>query len=465
MFKKTIVRFRLHPLPLGILLASCATDDVSLGEERAAQNLEALYPEALSRCSESSILEETVLVTDQAELDPLRGCEEIRGDLTIRVFDDTDLSPLASLRAVVGVLHVGALPFTQGTEFESPEALDQEIERLTQIVAAGWLPSFHGIEALERVGALQLEHFDAPDLQAFAALRVLGGHHEGTQGGVLRVGPSARLVDFAGLEGVTGISRLIATENVSLESLAGIRLGSFLEGALLRDNPRLSNLDPLGTVVGFLGELTIDGTGARDLNALGGNFRTIERLTIANNAELVDISGIGLLTSGGELNISGNSKLKSIPSFSSLGFVSSIRVVDNAELESFSLNSSLLRSSALSTLSFEDRQFPRGADLILISRNPKLQSISSPGGFIGASVMAVHENASLASIDFGTLQRLDLLSIEGNPGLSQIGLGQLQAVDTMEVRDNPALSIGALASVPTFESTFTGNADEPPRAP
>lgn len=460
MFNTSIVRSCLYPLPLGVVLASCATNDVSLGEERAAQNLE-----ALTRCSESSTLEATVLVTRQAELDALRGCEEIRGDLTIRVFADTNLSPLGSLRAVVGTLDVGALPFTQGTEFESPQALDQEVERLLQIVDAGWLPSFQGLESLERVGGLVLEHFDAPDLQAFRALRVLGGHHDGTLGGGLRVGPSSRLVDFGGLEGVTGISRLVATDNASLESLAGIHLGAFLEGASLRDNPRLSKLDPLATVVGFLGELTLDGTAVRDLNALSGKFMTIDRLTIANNAELVDMSGVKNLTSGRELSISGNPKLKSIPSFPSLLFVSSIRVVDNAELESFSLDSLGLRAGTLSTLSFEGRDFPRGPDLMLIARNPRLQSISSPGGFVAASVMAVHENASLSSIDFGTLQRLDLLSIDSNPSLSHVGLGQLEAVDTMEVRDNPALSIAELAGVPSFESTLTGNADEPPLAP
>ena len=62
-------------------------------------------------------------------------------------------------------------------------------------------------------------------------------------------------------------------------------------------------------------------------------------------------------------------------------------------------------------------------------------------------------------MDFGPLQRADLLSIGKNPVSSDVALGALSTVDSLELVDNPRLSSALFADVKTFERTPSGNAD------
>ena len=124
-------------------LAACTSDTVDLGGAEATEGLG-----RGSRCTDSAVIGEAVLATNQAELDALAGCEEITGDLVVDVFDGADLRPLASLRAVGGTFTLGAYPRPEGSEFwdfYQSRALKEQVD---QIVAAGYLPSLEGVEAL-----------------------------------------------------------------------------------------------------------------------------------------------------------------------------------------------------------------------------------------------------------------------------------------------------------------------------
>jgi hypothetical protein len=83
------------------------------------------------------VVSRSLVVSNQAELDALDGCERINGDLELRVFPGIDETPLLSLRVVAGVLSV----------YAAGEETPSEIER-----------PLDGLRALEIVPALSLRH-------------------------------------------------------------------------------------------------------------------------------------------------------------------------------------------------------------------------------------------------------------------------------------------------------------------
>ena len=98
------------------------------------------------------------LVENQAQLDALAGCEAIESDLVIVPFESPDFSPLASLRRVAGRFELG----TMAARGNAPE---DWFERLTQLIADGWIDSLDGFQALEPVGNLKLVGIGVPSLE------------------------------------------------------------------------------------------------------------------------------------------------------------------------------------------------------------------------------------------------------------------------------------------------------------
>src|ERR1044071_2494426 len=82
-------------LALGALPFGCASRDVDLGGGTLTRELL-----RNSRCNESPRIDGDVRVQSQADLDQLEGCQEIRGELDVRIFADVDLTPLHALRSV-----------------------------------------------------------------------------------------------------------------------------------------------------------------------------------------------------------------------------------------------------------------------------------------------------------------------------------------------------------------------------
>ena len=458
MTSNNIVR-RSHALFAGVFLCACSTDVVSIGEERTSQLLE-----RGSRCAESTEIEGDVRVENQADLDALAGCEQIAGDLAIEIFETTDLAPLGSLRVVGGTLELGARPpapiFDTLEEWEALRAeREARIDRMQEIADAGWLRSLHGVEALEQVGALDVSDISAPDLRAFSSLRNVSAHYGGPSAGQLIIARARELLDLSGLEALVGIRELWITGNPALESLVGVRLPTSLESVRVGGNPRLADLDPLRSIEDVEATFVLTDSAVRDLDALASLENVLESVEISDNPELVDASGLVTLSDTRSLTISGNAALTQLPEFASLFTLTQLYIQDNAALETFTLDSGGL---ALRELSLPDRLLPRSAELLAITGNDKLRSIALPNSFPVTSVLAIEGNPSLVSVDLGNLERVtELLTIVENAQLSQVQLGVLRNAGAVEVINNPRLETAALAGVPTFQSTFTGNADSP----
>jgi hypothetical protein len=470
-------------LSLISLLAACATDAVDLGgSSSVGQNLE-----VGARCVDSTIVEGEVFVAQQHELDALRGCEAIRGDLTVMVFEGTDLSPLASLRAVSGALLLGAtarpipdeiLVNPMGNELaEAFEISEAESARSHEIIEAGWLDSLHGLEALELVGKLTMYGVGAPDLLAFESLRSLSDHPLRNEGGDLWIEQAKNLTDLRGLEGVAGIRSLRLSDNPSLQSLDGIdvsaRSGAValprVDSVSLQRNPQLTDLTALSNV-DSLGSLAIAESALENLDALA-NVTDITGVTLVGNQRLTNVNGLVNLTFAPDMIFLSNPKLESIPEFRSLAPIERFMVVDNAALRSVSLNFWGPNRTYLDTMrqasdvdnppTDEPRTIESGSATIEVSDNPQLERLAFGGGMTSALLFQVNRNESLSSIDLGTLRSLNTLSITGNAALSDIALGDIQTVNLISVLANPNLATAGLRSVRTFETVTMGNADDP----
>ncbi|HTV25370.1 MAG TPA: hypothetical protein VMG12_42035 [Polyangiaceae bacterium] len=439
----------------------CASDVVSIGEERTSQLLE-----RGSRCARSVDVEGDVRIRSQAELDELSGCEQIGGDLSIEIFEGTDLSPLSALRVVGGSLEIGLPPpfSSEGVEtLEELDELDAEYDailaRMRAIADAGWLESLHGVEALEQVGTLRLVDISAPDLRAFVSLRNVAAHYRSANAGIVGMLRMRNLVDLSGLENITGVRSLAMQQNPVLESLDGITLGAGLDEVSLGGNPRLYDLDALIPLERVQKNFILSGSAARDLDALANLGYAYGGVEIESNPELVDATGLNGLVAADELNIERNTALRRVPEFQALSSIRRIAFEDNPQLETVTIDA-LFLTVPLDRV--RNRELPNSADWLVFAANAGLRSISLPHAFPSARIVAIQDNASLVSVDLGNLEQIgELLSIQGNAQLSDVRLGDLRSAAALEVIDNPQLSTATLGAVPSFDSTFTGNADTP----
>jgi hypothetical protein len=436
------------------LLAACTTDTVPLGGGNVSQRLE-----LGSRCGESPVLDATVRAQSQADLDALAGCEEIAGDLIVQVFEGADLRPLSALRVVGGSFQLGA-----GPDFGN-DAVDEEVASALQAqfdrgIEAGYLPSLEGLESLERTGNLEVSFVTAPSLAVFANLRNIGSHDDASLAGRLTLLNNPNLTDLQGLTQVRGLLDLVLVDNPALEDLEGIVLSEGTRNINILGSPLLTELGELAPVFN-LNTLYLVGLGIRNLDELQ-NLRALGYLEVGENPELENVDGLAQLSNASSLSFELNPKLLRLPAFVDLYSVGSLRALNNAELVSIDLDLPLPIAGG-EVVQGEDLE--TGPSVIEIAANGKLQSISLAAGLTKVQHLAIYDNPSLASIDLGSLRRLDKLSIQDNERLAQIDLGDLQTVDSLAVIDNPLLSSVELGNVRTFESVLSGNAAEPAPVP
>src|SRR5262245_35240463 len=125
------IRVNTSALTCASLLAACASDNVDLGGDSSVEQ----SLEVGSRCVESTVVEGDVFVATQGDLEALRGCQAIRGDFSVRVFEQTDLSPLAALREVSGAFLLGAT-FRPIPDEILVDAREDELEQAYEAQAA-----------------------------------------------------------------------------------------------------------------------------------------------------------------------------------------------------------------------------------------------------------------------------------------------------------------------------------------
>jgi hypothetical protein len=435
------------------ILSACSGKPVDLGGGDRAQTIE-----TGSRCRESRVIDEAVRVTDAGELADLAGCEEIHGDLVIEVFEDAnDLSPLAALRVIDGRLEIGAFPDRANEIWAERQEL---LEQFNRGIRDGYFESLDGLDSLERIGSLLISNVQVTSLSAFSTLRSIAANPDTRAAGMLDLRFNPNLRSLEGLENVTGILHLVLDENPVLEDLAGIQLGPIVSNVNILGSPLLENLDEL-RLVASLNTLYLVDLGVRNLDDLV-TIRSIELgIDLAENAQLEQVDALAPMWFTGSVSIRDNPRLARLPAFPELSTVDSFRIVGNAELEAIALglpptiSGQVLRGDPV-------EPFPR---VFEIGDNPKLQSVSLSAGLEDVQHVAIYENATLGSVDLGSLRRLDTLSITANPNLGAVAASALETVDRLSVVDNPLLPTATLETVRTFEAEFSGNAPAPAPTP
>jgi hypothetical protein len=441
---------------LAALALGCTSDGIDLGGGVLTQPIE-----RGARCQDSTIVEGNVVVASQQDLEDLEGCEEIRGDFTIQMFADAELTPLHALQVVEGGLLIG------GTLFGALWDGQGDVEDLLlaeQALRGTWLASLEGLESLERVGALMLSDTAVSDLSPLAQLRGIGGAGASPESilesGDLIIQGNPLLRDLTGLERARGVTEVQIGFNGALESLDGLTPSLDLRLLLVFEEPALTDIDVFAPVT-TVGELTLSTVGVTQLDALSGLVVVEGAISISNNPDLVDINGLGNVQQAKSLEVVNNAKLERLPSFQSY-FVAPETIVigDNPELEALTFD--FFQASTDGFFIGSAIELSTGG--VLIRNNVSLRSVVFPPnpieslGVKAMQVVAFELNPSLAEVDFGGLERADRLVILQNPALGQVTLGALATVDTLQVTDNPSLDTSVFDPVRTFERIEAGNA-------
>ncbi|MEY2934370.1 MAG: hypothetical protein RL033_5119, partial [Pseudomonadota bacterium] len=409
------IRDSLSSLSLLVLvfpLYACGNETVDLGGGRISQQLQ-----RGARCADSPIVAGSVRVTSQADLAQLEGCEEIDGDLIVDVFAGADLSPLASLRVVDGLLQLGAFPALpeEGVDTSDFDVLQAEIN---QIFADGYLPSLAGLESLERVASLDLS-LAAEDLSPLHALRELRGQERLQPAGLITIHGS-QIRTLRGLENIESIRHLSLITNPELESLGGIALDSNAGNIELLDSPKLTSLAELAHVQ-TASSLNLTNVGITDLDDLTDLSFAEFGISLMSNRQLRNIDRLADI--GTEFAyINDNAVLQSIPALNNMQFLEAFTAVGNPALQTIEL---ALPEHASGPNSVAGRLLTDPVDVIDIGDNAQLTTVSISAGLAETRFLALYENPSLTSVTLGTLTQLESLELTANPSLATLDLGPL----------------------------------------
>jgi hypothetical protein len=460
---------RISQCFLALGLGACSGNVVNLGEGQTPP------PEPLpsySRCLESTSVEGDVIVTEQAQIDQLEGCVAIHGDLKVYPMFNPDLRPLHALQTVSGDLF-----FAPPLDELHADVLDL----MSSVMAAGWLGSFAGLEALQKVGGLWLSSPAAADLEPLSGLSALIG-------GQLTIESANNLLDLAPLANLTGIHSL-SVRGDQIESIADLQLGEALDYVNLVA-PRLTELGELNQVRSVSGNVWISGTGLRDLGGLSSLETVGRELVIDYNAELRSLSGLENLQSvGQELRVLQNPLLQDLTALAGLQNADALTIMENHSLRRIPdfpalrlkglgiVNNDSLEEVADFTglynyyhpvpgvdVDFRDSQVPNQLSRAFYDRlqqlsvtgNPLLARYTVPLSSRGAEQLVIAGNASLADLDLGTIATADLLSIRGNPALAHVSHA-LASVNVLSVLGNPALPLDSFDSVQTFQREMSSD--------
>jgi hypothetical protein len=421
---------------LALFSGACTAETIDLGE--VSKDL--IGP---SRCQSSTLVEGSVVVDNQEQLDQLEGCEQIAGDFHVRPFTGADFRPLAALHTVGGALELGRLTVFDllSLPLEVQERIGEIMEQEQALLDSGCFSSLEGFEGLERVGSLSLNGVGTPNLLAFSNLGAL------TDGGSLVIGACANLRDLEGLERLNGVVDLIQSCN-SLESLAGPRFAR-----------RMGNAFIFGTSLADLGsfapesvdELRIEDTALESLDALSQLARA-NSIDIFGNPALTDVDALDTLSDVGSLRIGLSPLLERLPELTSMGQLDALSIVGNDALENFPSMPNLgLVSGEIDYGSLAPNEALRmRPDIVEVTANAALESIVFPTGWLAASYIDIIDNERLTSIDLANIQAVDSLTIGANAALTSVDLGLLETVDDLRVIDNPSLPLEPFDAVSTF---------------
>lgn len=183
------------------------------------------------------------------------------------------------------------------------------------------------------------------------------------------------------------------------------------------------------------GDLSIRGSGLRELGALSELVHVSGALVIADNAKLETLSGLERLSAVGSLEIRDNSTLESLSALESLSLASSVTIAKNPSVRSLSGLEGLekLDRLELSSNGLYDTRGVEGLKSVgelVVAKNGALISLGGLGNVTRAGSIDIHENPRLCA-RLGLLPRLEVLrgelSVTRNWGISQSDLDDLRA--------------------------------------
>lgn len=287
---------------------------------------------------------------DLVHVDDLTGLERWEPELGVTELDTIELFHLpagAQVSAFAGVVRAQRL-HVEGADPADPAhsavvRLDALASADVLILAPAAPESVASLGSLAEVGGLSLRCVASGDLAGLSALHTVGG---------LEINDSPGVVSLAGLSQLASLTSLRLRDNPNLRDLEGLRAWRTMPNAvpeaedldfdpaiLLEANPlladvsgiegieaapeaaiRLTDLPALTVVPSWptlarIGDLTLERTGVRDLDALAGvtelNAIYVSdegeeldtqsfAITIVGNPDLADLSGLDSVTTAGE---------------------------------------------------------------------------------------------------------------------------------------------------------------------
>lgn len=368
---EALVRFRFE-----------VSSDAGLASAEAAPGLGVLErPGPLSGrvCVESTIAPEPYALFAQADIDALRGCTEVRGEVYVGPQEVVDLTPLSTLRRVCG-------PFT----LSGPSQYH--------------LQSLAGLEALEEVDALTLLSSGVESLSPLRSLRRIQTPDPASDVLGLFMIP-ANVTDLSGLENVTEIRNLRLDASPRLVSMRGLRLPEEMKSVEVRGE----NLDDLVALEGLIrvSEGLAISSAAVDLSALS-QLRSAGSLSLNDNRRLQNADALAGLESLGALHLGSAGRLAVLPELALL-----------TEVDSVTLAGTRLTSLSLPALTT--------ATSLIVTANTKLQQLSLPQ-LTRVGSIEIAGNDSLTTIDLGALSSAASIKIFLNQQLQDADLRRLEAI-------------------------------------
>jgi hypothetical protein len=393
------------------------------------------------------VYDDSVYVETERDLQALRGCKRITGNLTVSSESLSNLLGLEALATVEGTLQIG--PTWSGETVGADTQFDR-------------FKSLAGLENLRAVGALQLTSLGLTSLEPLAQLQTAGRieivHLDGLEDlvGLERVRwESARIVQNARLRTLTGLripeaaSLLELSENPLLESTSTLAPLRELDRLVLQGLPALASLEGLQDLEQIHSELRISHCDAlRDFTGLGAVGPT---LIVADNAELASLSGRadrGALIS---ITISNAPKLENLaglltptterldglllmqlPKLTSLGDLAPLREI--GELTVYSC-------SALTNV--DGLENVRALSALTVVNAPHLQNLDGLANLERIDASLYLNNApELSSLrGMAKLERASNLLINGLSSLTDLhGLEGIHEIDGVEIAANAALA-------------------------
>lgn len=438
------------------------------------------------------------LMTSQADLDNLATCTVITGNLVLEDTDITDLTPLANLTSIGGILILNnndSLTSLEGLESLTNVGGNVDIDNNNLVT------SLEPLASLQTIGGfLDIDKTALTNLTGLGALESIGGE--------LFINQNDQLTSLVGLDSLSSIgSYLEITGNPLLTSLNGLETLTSIGGgvyigfdkgansidgnATLSDVSALANLTDAditgaerfikgnpeldcpaqnvgftvtaseGNLVDCLGSLEVCGNAGEsiivgsqtELNALATCREILGSLFITTtdiDNDIVTLEPLSNLTAIGEsLSIANTFNLINTTGLENLTSVQSINIDSNRRLEDI---------SALANISGT-------VDSINIRANDSLTNLTGLGGITTVeTTVSIVLNGGLTTLAGLAVTEIgDELSIDRNPALTDLtGLDNLVSTGRLNIFSNDALSsLAALSNLTSVVEIIIVDNDSP----